>query len=708
MSFWGSQKRLSIKARLTAMAVSILVISNISLMAFALIIIRDALNDDAKQRLLAVSSLKKEQLEYYFNTVLMGQMSVLRQDPLVRQALVDLKKTFNEQAKTVRSNRWEETASRYDNRMKSIMKVNGWYDLFLINTDGDIVYTVARQSDLGMNIPESELKTSSLGMAYHIMKENPLQEIAIADYEPYAPSNGEYEAFMMARIMDDATDTHFGYVAFQIPTDKVDSIVNHRTGLGETGESYLVGEINGERSLRSNRAVKSGKIGEPKNDAYIALGLSGKTGISIKNGSTGVKEMVSYAPITIQDLFWSLNTTVAMDEIEAPFWKLNRVIIAVSAILVIISVIFVAFAINRFVSRPLNGFLDIFTRGSRGDLTVQYPVKFSDGRGDEIDIMGENFNHFIVNVRGAAKTMGHSSESLATATEEMSSTVMTFTNAAQSQAASAEEVTSTVEEISAMSENTFLVVQDLAGTIETVIGKLNQSYAIVTGAGEKMGEAMSTKSELDGLIASSRDLMKNITDSMGRLKEISNLTSASTDVILDISEQVNLLALNASIEAARAGEHGRGFAVVADEISKLADQTSDNAKGITDMVSRSSEAMESTAQVVRKVMDSFGVIIQLVNVFGTLVEEVGDMAGQDLVVQEELKSEVAIMKQLSSDVQSSISEQNVAINEITKSVNQISQLTQETASGVEEISGNTEEIAGMAEELKEKVKFFRV
>ncbi|MCP5048371.1 MAG: hypothetical protein GY940_14475 [bacterium] len=85
---------------------------------------------------------------------------------------------------------WNALAEKYDSRMKDIVKNFGWYDLFLINTDGDIVYTVTRESDLGQTIPGSELRNSSIGKAFEKAKTSGADNISIADFEPYAPSVG--------------------------------------------------------------------------------------------------------------------------------------------------------------------------------------------------------------------------------------------------------------------------------------------------------------------------------------------------------------------------------------------------------------------------------------------------------------------------------------------------------------------------------------
>lgn len=124
-----------------------------------------ALSAASFDKLEAVQSIKKGQIKDYFETMA-AQLRVLKDDPFVKQALLELNAVFEKAGNRVITPEWEALAKTYDPRLKDILKDNGWYDIFLIHTDGDIVYTVAREPDLGMIIPKSPLKDSGLGKAF--------------------------------------------------------------------------------------------------------------------------------------------------------------------------------------------------------------------------------------------------------------------------------------------------------------------------------------------------------------------------------------------------------------------------------------------------------------------------------------------------------------------------------------------------------------
>jgi methyl-accepting chemotaxis protein len=198
------------------------------------------LRQEAFTKLEAIQEIKKAQLTEYFETM-KAQLRVLKDDNYVLQALMEFDRAFEDGGDRTDTAEWNSVAKRYDGRMQDIMKDNGWYDIFLIHTDGDIVYTVTRESDLGMVIPDSELDSQSIGKAFSAARTMGAEDIALADLAPYSPSGGAPAGFMMAQ-MRDAGGILQGYAAFQMPLDKINKIMLLRNGMGQTGESYLVGQ----------------------------------------------------------------------------------------------------------------------------------------------------------------------------------------------------------------------------------------------------------------------------------------------------------------------------------------------------------------------------------------------------------------------------------------------------------------------------------
>jgi methyl-accepting chemotaxis protein len=275
-----------------------------------------ALREEGFDVLEGVHMAKKTRLEEYFATMRANLLN-LKDDPYVRQAMLDFDRAFEDAGDSVDTPAWRALAEQYDPRLQDIAQDNGWHDFFLIHHDGDIVYTIQREDDLGMVIPDSSLAETGLGAAFQEAHTLVADEVAVSDFAPYSPSGGAMEAFMMAP-MRNMTGTLVGYVAFELPKDRVNSIVQDRTSLGTTGETYIVGQEDGVSAYRSDRVVKTGKIGDPRGGTYVERALAGEAGSDIKVGSTGDLELTVYTPLDIAGLDWALFTTMALREVVVP------------------------------------------------------------------------------------------------------------------------------------------------------------------------------------------------------------------------------------------------------------------------------------------------------------------------------------------------------------------------------------------------------
>lgn len=192
------------------------------------------------QKLASIQAIKKSQLTGYFDDM-KAQLKVLGDDPYTRDALNEFAFAFSEGDGRIGTADWNKVVGKYDSRLKGIVQENGWYDLFLIDPEGAIVYTAAREPDLGMSIPQSELRNEGIGKAFTQAKNGGTGNVVLSDLATYSPSAGAPAAFMMVKLQDD-TEKLLGYVAFQIPLGKINEIMLRRDGMGKTGESYLVGQ----------------------------------------------------------------------------------------------------------------------------------------------------------------------------------------------------------------------------------------------------------------------------------------------------------------------------------------------------------------------------------------------------------------------------------------------------------------------------------
>lgn len=280
-----------------------------------------ALRSAAFDKLISVQALKTKMVEDYFIT-LEDQLKTMKDDPMILEAMINLNQAFEDSGDRVDTRLWMKTAEAYHARFKDIVSDFGWRDLLLIHTDGDIVYTVAQEKDLGEVIPEGELKESSLGRLFQRAKGIGSEDVAIADFEPYGPSNGEQAAFMMAQLRDEES-TLQGYLAFQLSTDQINSIMQQRAGMGRSGESYLIGKCGGKVAFRSDlKTMGDGNyvIGyEISNLEYIEKALNGKKEHNVYTDSSGNLVMVAFNPVSIHGLQWACISKINLEEAIVPW-----------------------------------------------------------------------------------------------------------------------------------------------------------------------------------------------------------------------------------------------------------------------------------------------------------------------------------------------------------------------------------------------------
>ena len=278
-----------------------------------------SLQNAAFAKLSVAQQLKKAHLEEYIEQM-QGALRNLKDDPMVLSALTEFEAAFELSGKKVMTPEWNGVLQKYDARFQDMLADNGWYDLFLIHADGDIVYTAKKEADLGMIIPESNLREASLGKTVEFAKTMTSEEVAVADFDPYAPSGGQQAAFMIAQIRDEYRQLK-GFVAMQMPTDQIVAIVQQRDGLGKTGETYLVGASSDKTVLRSpftTRAEGALGIGAEVSSPYIQDALAGKSGQQVYTDESGTLIMVDYDPCDIAGLKWVCVSKMELEEAIVP------------------------------------------------------------------------------------------------------------------------------------------------------------------------------------------------------------------------------------------------------------------------------------------------------------------------------------------------------------------------------------------------------
>jgi methyl-accepting chemotaxis protein len=262
----------------------------------------------------------------------------------------------------------QEVYNRYQNYFSTFIKNYDLYDLFIIcQKHGHVMYSVERESDLGANLGSGPLKNSGLAKAWKKVVET--GKIAFVDLEPYAPSGGEPAMFMAMPIIAKGGSTK-GVVAVQISLEVINEIMQNRVGLGESGETYLVGP---DMLMRSNSyldptnhsvsaSFKNPATGSVRTEATRAA-FAGESGIDIITDYTGGSVLSAYTPVDIYGTTWALIAEIDESEVFAPVYNLRNMILIIAAV-ALIAIILVAYLLGEYISRPIARAVNAIAEGS--------------------------------------------------------------------------------------------------------------------------------------------------------------------------------------------------------------------------------------------------------------------------------------------------------------------------------------------------------
>jgi methyl-accepting chemotaxis protein len=241
----------------------------------------------------------------------------------------------------------------------------------------------------------------------------------------------------------------------------------------------------------------------------------------------------------------------------------------------------------------------------------------------------------------------------------------------------------------------------MAATVEQVTVSINHVSESAREALEISRKSGDLSSQGGNIIHNAATEMKQIAETVRLtsstiedLGQQSNQISSVVQVIKDVADQTNLLALNAAIEAARAGEQGRGFAVVADEVRKLAERTTKATEEITHMIATIQNSAHAAVASMGEAVEQVGGGVALAEQAGDAINQIKEGAGQVITVV--------------NDISSALVEQSSASNDIASHVERVAQMSEENSAAAGETASAANHLEQLSGTMRAAVSRFRI
>ena len=499
-------------------------------------------------------------------------------------------------------------------------------------------------------------------------------------------------------ILNDGTDI-IKVLGADVTLDKISIIVN--SGVKMKGASSFLVDTNDYKIL-AHRDVKL--IGTHLSASSGDALLSGASE-AIMSGNLGSREidgnMVAFASVSGTE--WVLVSYIPESIVLKSVSQMGILLFVVGAVAIILITVLILLVVRKVIA-PLTHISNNISAMSEGDFTIEVD---SSGN-DEIGLMGSKVSDFVASMKKMLASISDESEKLKEESDNSDRVSKTMFEASQSQADAMTQLNATVDGLA-------VAVNDIAQNAGILAGVVSDTRENSDKAHNSMKETVviskKGRSDMESLsvaMGGISDTNKQLVDSINKVGSASEQITKIVGMIGNISEETNLLSLNASIEAARAGEAGRGFAIVATQIAKLAQTSADSANSIAQLIDEIRALIADAVSQADASAESIKKNSELIDVAVNTFDQIYGNIQETNSLIEAMITDIQKVEDVSTNVAAISEEQAASADEILATSQNMVEMANNITKSSQDVADNSHELAETSQTLTSYVQKFKI
>ena len=555
---------------------------------------------------------------------------------------------------------------------KIFLEEFGYYDIFLVDTRGRVVYSVYKELDYATNLLNGAYANSGLGEAFQAsLNLSNANDFTLIDYAQYTPSYEAPASFIASPVMQG--NTRIGSLIFQMPLDAITSVMSERRGLGETGESYLVGqdklmrsdsikfpdEYSVDASFRNARTVE--------NDAILS-GLNGESGVVETENYMGQDVLSGYIPVKFGSLNWVLMAEIETDEAFASVANLRWLTFAL-CLIAIGAIIYIAQRITTGIVKPVASMQEAMEQISEStDFSIRVNVESE----NEIGKSAVNLNNLLNKVEASIDETNSVVQAMANGDfsqrveSDFKGNLLTLKNGVNESASAIESSIHAVNDVvDALAHGDFnkTITLDLKGDLDSLKQGVNNSAVAIGDAIQTIGSLLHAMSQGDFQFRSDANLV-------GEYKVLSNQADSAMSSVDKALSEIEVVMSN----VAKGELNARVASELPGQLHTIKENLNSSLNVINDVFSETELVLSSLAD-------------------GNLSVQInGNFPGRMDVLKTNTNATVAKLNEVVREIRQASVTVSASADDIAQSNVSLSQRTEEQASSLEQTAASMDEI----------------